>query len=409
MQSAPPTKNEKARLQALEELDILDTIEEAAYDDLTYLATQLCDAPIALVSLIDENRQWFKSRQGLDAAETSRDVAFCAHAIHGDDIFIVEDSDNDERFHDNPLVTGAPHVKFYAGKPLFVDGKYPVGTLCVIDDHARTLTQEQRQSLEALARQVESQLALRMKIKQLKQLDNSKDEFISMVSHELRTPLTSIVGALSVLSNILKDQVGSDLLKMADIAHRNSERLIYIVNDILDIAKINAGKLLLSTTVVNLNEVIYESIESNTPYVEKCHCHINTDLAATNNIEILIDKARIIQVMNNLISNAAKFADDNDVINITSAIENGFVKISVVDHGPGIDITARDKIFDRFVQLTASENQKLPGTGLGLNLCKHIIEQHHGSIDVQSEPGVRTEFYFTLPLDAELAEPEQGQ
>lgn len=398
MKSAPPTDNEKDRIRVLKELDILDTIEEDAYDDLTYLAAQLCDAPIALVSLIDEDRQWFKSHHGLDARETPRDIAFCAHAIHGDDIFIVEDSDNDQRFHDNPLATDAPHVKFYAGKPLYIEGKYPVGTLCVIDNHARELTDEQRKSLEVLARQVVTQLELRLKLKQLKMLDHTKDEFISMVSHELRTPLTSIVGSLALLAHSMQDQLGQDAARMVDIAHRNGERLINIVNDILDVAKIDAGKFELVLSMVNLNDMIADAIESNMMYVKRCHCRVESDLDATKGLELSIDKERVFQVMNNLISNAAKFTKDNDTIIIKTTVDDEFVMISVIDHGPGIVADSHEDVFQRFVQSFSKVNQKLPGTGLGLNLCKYIIEKHNGVIDFKSEQGVATEFYFKLLL-----------
>ena len=398
MISAPPPKNEKERIRALNDLDILDTLEEVAYDDLTYLAAKLCDAPIALVSLVDENRQWFKSHHGLDVRETPRDVAFCSHALNGDEVFIVEDSDKDERFHDNPLATGAPHVKFYAGMPLYVEGKYPVGTLCIIDDHARKLTDEQRISLEVLARQVVTQLELRLKIKELNALDHTKDQFISMVSHELRTPLTSIVGSLGLLTQLMQDQLGPDAASMAQVAHRNSERLINIVNDILDIAKIDAGKLELTLATMNLNDAILDSVEENVPYAKKCRCVLEHDLSKTEGLELFVDKGRFIQVMNNLISNAAKFTNDNDTIIIKSLMDEEFVTISVIDHGPGIPESRREEIFKRFVQSSPSINHKLPGTGLGLNLCKYIVEQHNGVIDFRTEEDVETEFYFKLPL-----------
>lgn len=398
MKSAPPTENEKERIRALNDLDILDTLEEAAYDDLTYLAAQLCDAPIALVSLVDENRQWFKSHHGLGARETPRDIAFCSHAIHGDEVFVVEDSDKDERFHDNPLATDAPHVKFYAGMPLYVDGKYPVGTLCIIDNHARKLTDEQRKSLEALARQVVTQLELRLKLKQLNVLDHAKDEFISMVSHELRTPLTSIVGSLGLLLQTMQDQLGPEASSMADVAHRNAERLINIVNDMLDIAKVDAGKLDLSLAKVSLNNAILDAVESNVPYATKCRCMLESELSATEGVELVVDKGRIIQVMNNLISNAAKFTKDDDTIIIKSSIDGDFVNIRVIDHGPGITEISRGDVFKRFVQSSSNVNHKLPGTGLGLNLCKYIIEKHNGVIDFITEEGVGTEFYFKLPL-----------
>ena len=395
---APPTDDEEERLNALNRLEILNTLEEQAYDDLTLLAAQICDTPIALVSLIDKDRQWFKSHHGLDARETPRDVAFCAHAIHGDELFLVNDSDNDERFHDNPLVTDAPHVKFYAGFPLYIEGKYPVGTLCVIDNHARDLTELQKKALQALSRQVVSQLELRLKVKQLMVLDDTKDKFISMVSHELRTPLTSIVGSLSLVTNTMADKIGKDALSMIDVAYRNGERLINIVNDILDIAKIDAGKLDLNLSKHNLNEVVKESIDLNLPYLNKCECAVSFEYKNTDPVFVTIDKDRIIQVMNNLISNAAKFTKRNDTIVVRLDTDGDFAKVSIIDHGAGIKDSNRLKIFERFVQTSDHVNKKLPGTGLGLNLCKSIIEKHNGIIGFESTVNVGSEFYFKLRL-----------
>ena len=398
MISAPPTADEEERLNALNRLEILDTLEEQAYDDLTLLAAQICDTPIALVSLIDEERQWFKSHHGLDVCETPKDVAFCAHAIHGDGLFMVEDSENDERFHDNPLVTDAPHVKFYAGFPLYIEGKYPVGTLCVIDDHARELSDIQKQALEALSRQVVSQLELRLKVKQLMVLDDTKDKFISMVSHELRTPLTSIVGSLSLLTNTMADQIGKEALAMTNIAYRNGKQLINIVNDILDVTKIDAGKLELNIAKHNLYEVVNEAVELNMPYLNKCECNVNLESKSDHPVFVNIDKDRIIQVMNNLISNAAKFTKTNDTIVVSIDTEDDFAKVSIIDHGFGIKDSNKPAVFERFVQSSDNVNQKLPGTGLGLNLCKSIIEKHNGIISFESTVNVGSEFYFKLPL-----------
>lgn len=166
MQVNTPTQ-EAARLEALRQYKVLDTPAEHSYDDITSLAAFICDVPIALISLVDAERQWFKSKVGLVAQETSRDVSFCAHAILSSAIMIVSDASGDERFADNPLVTGEPGIRFYAGVPLISPGGQPLGTLCVIDRKARTLNAHQIKALEALARQVVMQLELQRVSSQL--------------------------------------------------------------------------------------------------------------------------------------------------------------------------------------------------------------------------------------------------
>jgi GAF domain-containing protein len=152
---------EQARLEALQGYRVLDTDAEQAYDDITLLAAELCDVPIALISLVDAERQWFKSRVGLDAKETSRDVSFCAHAILCEETLVVRDAREDERFRDNPLVCSEPHIVFYAGVPLSTPEGARIGTLCVIDHRPRQLSATQLRALEALARQVVLQLELK--------------------------------------------------------------------------------------------------------------------------------------------------------------------------------------------------------------------------------------------------------
>ncbi len=165
--SAPIPHNEAKRLKILWQYEVLDTVPEEVFDDLTELAARICEAPIALISLVDENRQWFKAKHGINLNETSRDVSFCAHAITQPDLFIIPDATKDRRFASNPAVVSGSKIRFYAGAPLVTPDGYALGTLCVIDKVPRQLHPDQQQALRILARHVVSQLELRRRSREL--------------------------------------------------------------------------------------------------------------------------------------------------------------------------------------------------------------------------------------------------
>jgi anti-sigma regulatory factor (Ser/Thr protein kinase) len=187
--------DEAGRLAALRRYRILDTEPEQAFDDLVLLASQICRTPIALISLVDSDRQWFKSRLGVAVTETSRDVALCAHAIQQRDLFVVPDATQDARFRDNPLVQSEPHIRFYAGAPLITPDDHALGTICALDHVPRTLTPEQRAALAALGRQVVAQLELRKNLDALsvalQARDRAEDDQDRLVL-ELRSALDGV-------------------------------------------------------------------------------------------------------------------------------------------------------------------------------------------------------------------------
>ena len=176
MQAAPLPENEAQRLQTLRLYDVLDSEPEKVFDDLTEAAAKIFDTPICLVSLVDENRQWFKSAYGVDVHETERDIAFCAHAILSDEIFVVEDARFDHRFSDNPLVEDGPKIRFYAGAPLTTANDSRLGTLCIIDTTPRAIAPERLQILSALRDAVISHLELR----RLARLPRTNPEMIAL-------------------------------------------------------------------------------------------------------------------------------------------------------------------------------------------------------------------------------------
>jgi hypothetical protein len=172
--SAPLPNVESARVAALDRYAILDTEPEQTFDDLVVLAAHVCKAPIAMLSLVDDHRQWFKSKVGVEIREAPRETSFCAHAIQQQDLFIVPDTRNDARFRDNPMVVGEPHIRFYSGAPLINEEGFALGTLCVIDRQPRELNEAQKEALKSLSRLALAQMELRQNLKLLKDALNDR-------------------------------------------------------------------------------------------------------------------------------------------------------------------------------------------------------------------------------------------
>ena len=200
MGSPMMSANDAARVGALQKYAILDSEPEHAFDDLTFLASYVCKTPIALISLIDENRQWFKSKIGISATETSRDIAFCSTAIQQPDVFVVPDALEDERFCRNPLVVSEPNIRFYAGAPLINEDGYALGTLCVIDRTPRELGSDQESALKALSRLVLMQMEFRRNLILLKEALSDRTRAEHERELELKKVQDTLVRVLRVQS-----------------------------------------------------------------------------------------------------------------------------------------------------------------------------------------------------------------
>lgn len=240
-------------------------------------------------------------------------------------------------------------------------------------------------------------LGIGVDITERKRIERIRDEFVSTVSHELRTPLTSIRGSLGLLTGNLGGKLPEQAHSLIEIAARNTERLLHLINDILDINKIESGKMAFNYEPVTLPGFLQQAIENNLSYARQ----FNVDLVLSDalpGVDLYADEHRLMQVMNNLLSNAIKFSSADSRVEVDANLQNHFVRISVTDHGKGISEDFRDKVFQRFSQADASDSRATGGTGLGLSIARAIVEQHGGQISYVSQPGIGTTFYFDLPV-----------
>jgi PAS domain S-box-containing protein len=670
---APPfPADESERIAELCSLHILDTPPEERFERITTTMQLMFNVPIALLTLVDSDRQWFKSKQGLDVSETPRAISFCGHAILCDDPLVIADAAADPRFADNPLVTGEPHIRFYAGIPLCSPNGARLGTLCLIDrvprsfgeddiatlrdlakwaelelnlysvKQANAVSREKESRLQAIvdhageaiiavdnmglvdtfnpaaqrmfgyraediigqpiqalaarrfrpaaaayvqklavegigegshvrrqvfaqrrdgarfpvdlvisqmwvngwraftvivrdisrrrraadevkrlnrelaetlslqkailnstnhaiisvnvfgqvtmfndgaqrmlgyaAREMKTQEALAQlldpaellahaqalalelgrpvapgpdvfiararqgiadeaewtfirkngtrlpvalsisgvwddqhalagfvgvahDLSERKKIENMKNEFVSTVSHELRTPLTSIRGSLGLLVGGAAGEIAAPAKALLDIANKNCERLVRLINDILDVEKIESGSMRFAIEVQPLLPLVEQAVVATHAFASQYQ--VSFDLRyEPGEMLVAVDADRLAQVLVNLLSNAAKYAPIGDVVEIRLQRLARAARVSVIDRGAGIPAEFRERIFQKFAQADSSDTRQLGGTGLGLTITRAIIEKLDGRIDFISEPGVRTEFFFELPLAA---------
>ena len=398
MEAAPLPDNEDERLAELLSYDVLDTEAEQLFDDLTTLASQICDTPIALISLIDPDRQWFKSRVGLDAEETSREIAFCSHAILQDDVFEIPNASLDPRFHDNPLVTGAPDIRFYAGAPLVSPSGHAIGTLCTIDRKPRKLTESQKTSLQTLSKSVVAHLELKRKNRELERTSQFRSDFLSYVSHEIRTPLN----AINTFSRLLEGE--AQKLKLPEsfttpLSHvtQSGERLLEIVNSVLDIKQIEAGKMRVMPRAVSTHDFFTHLFSLTKIRAEDGGIIFTSTIDSRVPDTLFFDDTKFGQVSLNLLSNAIKFTNPGKSVNAQVKYKNDKLIFNVIDQGIGISEEDQKRLFTPFERMENAH--QISGTGLGLNISKRLIELMDGTIKVSSKVNEGTRISVTLPSD----------
>ncbi|WP_343617227.1 ATP-binding protein [Flavobacterium sp.] len=399
----PVPHNETERLNALKRYNILDTLPDQVFDDATALVSYICGTPIAYISFIDENRQWFKSKIGFDISEIPREITFSRYTIMDSKMVEIPDTLLHERFKDDPNVKGGHNIRFYVGMPITTPDGYVIGVLCAVDHEPRTLNENQRNALNIVARHVINTLELGTKNSELtlqkKIADRAvaaKENFLANMSHEIRTPLNAVIGFTELLAATNLDEQQLDFVKDVKIAGDN---LMIIVNDILDLSKIESGSLTLEQRPFDLKKTlkhVYDLLRV------KVHDGVEFNLYLDAGLPEIIsgDPGRLNQILVNLAGNALKFTMEGEVtISVKKTAETDDscqIRFVVKDTGIGISQKHLDTIFGRFTQAEQSTTRKFGGTGLGLNIVKQLVELHDSNIQVKSIEGSGSEFYFTL-------------
>lgn len=391
---------EALRLRVLDAYQILDTLPEAMYDDITAIASAICNMPISLISLVDDKRQFFKSHHGIDLTGTPIEYSVCYHAIMSDaDFFAVNDLRIDERFRNNPLVTQAPNLVSYYGVPLSNDQGISFGTLCVLSNNeVLLLGEEQKEALKKLSRQVVYLLELRKKnllLESYQQLVDTyaadMEDFAYTAAHDLRSPLRSITSFLKLIESGRPEEWSEKEMKYFKFVFDNVGRMDALIVALLNFAK--SDKDLEDVESINLEDFVPEIFNS------LCKEELVNTPKLIHNTLPTIEKSKLALtlIFSNLIENALKYQKPNVVpevsIQYSQTLDQHVFDVS--DNGIGIEESHFETILKPFRRLHAQS--EFAGTGLGLATVKKHIDRLKGTITVRSQKDIGTTFTIAFP------------
>ncbi|MBB2804035.1 GAF domain-containing sensor histidine kinase [Xanthomonas arboricola] len=379
----PPS--EALRLQALRSYGILDTPREAAFEDITRLASIICQTPIALISLVDAERQWFKSELGMGERETPLFKSMCAHALLDSDVLVVPDTREDVRFSRNPLVTGEAPLHFYAGAVLKTSEGLPLGTVCVLDRQPRQLSAEQVDALRALARQTMAQLELRRALQLAEESDRYRSRLMAIAGHDLKTPLRTAAYAID---------------KMRRHANVDSVPTLVTARDAINLVARNLDELATlaaasETATPDLQPLALEDVLHSVlgvwrqPAIDKCLAlrHVPTSLRVRSHPTLLTT------LLGNLIGNAVKYTERGRVL-VGVRRRPGHAVVEIIDSGIGLNLDHPEQVFQAFRQA----DPRSDGLGIGLWIVHRTAETLGCEVDVRPRPGGGTCFSVRIPL-----------
>lgn len=390
---------ERKRLECLNAYAVLNTSPEESLDGVAKIAAEICNAPIAVVSFVGEDKQYFKARHGVDITETPVEHSFCAMAIKSPhSIMTVPDARKDPRFADNPMVTKPNGVVAYAGVPLISSSGYPLGTLCVVDTRVRKFNRRQLTMLQTLAKQVMQHLESEKRINDLEkaQVDMEKayqnlSKFSYAVSHDLKAPLIGIKALAEMIKEKHAGQLDPEGNSCLDLMAERAGNLQELISSILKVARLRHVKDSDKETF-QLEELIEEVLVLIAPPSE-----VKIQLPSKMGL-IHTYRYGLFTILLNLLTNAIKYNDKaHPIVLFRFEEDDSHFHISVEDNGRGIPKEHRREIFRNFKTLGHKDRYNKEGTGIGLALVKELVEKMGGSIQLQSEVGKGSKFEVSLP------------